>query len=173
MPTIIELKSVTQAYADALATVVRILPEVLACPIYQRETIAAHLETANLGLAIQIATLCANGRGGEAIDLLASAVAALETSDAPLFAKAPVTREEALRLAIAAYDGPVSDQTRAMLWKNFCDIPDERRFKEAYRHRHLIAARGERAASIAPNRTRDGGLIDGGSIARAAVGSQE
>jgi hypothetical protein len=87
--------------------------------------------------------MSADGRGGEAIDLLANAISALEAADPALFGKTP-TREEAFALACAWLNenpSPVGTHRRSYVWANFADQMDSVRYANAYSQRHDLASR--------------------------------
>lgn len=177
MPKIIELKTLTAAYSAALAHVTRILPEALPSgrgtwPNHQREAITAHLESANPGLALKVASMSADGRGGEAIDLLANAIAALEAADPYLFDKTP-SREGAFTLACAWMNenpSPVGTHRRSYIFSNFADQMDSVRYANAYAQKHDIAARKTSKPRDFPARERTESVrsapIDGGATTK-------
>lgn len=181
MPKIIEMKTLTQSYANAVSNLVRVLPEALPSgrgtwPAYQREAIAAHLEGANPGLALSVASMAADGRGGEAIDLLATAVSRLERDDQFLFAKPP-TRDEAFEVACewhAENPSPVGSHRRAYLWSNFADQMDAVRYANVYAQKHDITTRKPTAPCDFTQPARTASIrspaIDGGALERGDNG---
>lgn len=172
-------KSLAAKQAHEFAVLARLVPEAMTAPMrtaartrHHREVIAATLAARFPALASEACALVSGDEGAAALDTIADAIATLHDEDPFLFAPIP-SREEMLGLAIRAHDGPLSQHLRSHLWVQYCDTPEERRYRAAYTMRHRIAERGERTAKPAPARERDGGLIDGGIPATRAVADAE
>lgn len=171
-----DLKTIADKQAHELAVLVRLTPEAMPGEMraiirakHHREVITASLAARFPSLASDVCNLVNADRGDVALDMIGEAIATLQNEDPILFAGIP-TREEMLKLAIAALpDMAANDQTRRSLWVNFADVSDERRLRDGYKFKHQIAASGATKRATMPNRTRDGGLVDGGTHAQVAV----
>lgn len=171
-----DLKTVADKQTHELALLARLTPEAMPTVMravvrskFHREVIAATLAASEPALAAEVCRLVNEDRGDVALDMIAQAIEALRAEDPILFETIP-TREEMLKLAIAALpDMAGNDQTRRSLWVNFADVSDERRLRDGYKFKHQIAASGATKRATMPNRTRDGGLVDGGTHAQVAV----